>query len=164
VKFSFEKNNSYNLSEKEILKQLSLKIESAILKTDFNISISFNIPLDSVFPYYFALKMLLKICERYGSNTQNLNQTIEKLLLCFRSYIQSKNFLVRRIGPKTIELISNQKTSSHIRDFQKLLENPNFKKLYNSFCTTAITIKKITTFFKFYDQTDVDTLFDFKKK
>jgi hypothetical protein len=160
IMFSLGDNNFNESKERRILEPYSLSLEDVFLKDKLTISLSFNIHIESVFPYYFALKILLNICEKYGSNIDKLYESIENLLLCLQNFLKDKIFLRRRIGPKTMDLIFNHEKSDYFGEIEKLLNNPQFKRLYNSFCKTALTFKKITALFEFLDITEKDTLIE----
>lgn len=102
----------------------------------------------------------MNICEKYGSNTKHLRKTIEEFLLCLKDYLQDKKYLIRRIGPKTMDLIYNHEASDYLREFEKLLNDSKFNRLYNSICKSALSFRKITAIFKFYDKTKEDVLID----
>jgi hypothetical protein len=160
IMFSLGDNNFNESKKRKLLEPYSLSLEDVFLKDKLTISLSFNIHIESVFPYYFALKILLNICEKYGSSIDKLHESIENLLLCLQNYIENNTFLKRRIGQKTLDLIFNHEKSDYFGEIEKLLNNQEFKRLYNSFCKTALTFKKITAFFEFLDITEKDTLLE----
>ena len=160
IKFCYDENTRNSADERLFLEQFSLKLDNVFLKNNLNISISFDIHIDTVIPYYFALKILLNICEKYGSNTKHLRKTIEEFLMCLRDYLNKNKFLIKRIGPKTMDLIFNHEKSDYLREFEKLLNDRQFKRLYNSICKSALSFRKITANFKFYDKTKEDTLIE----
>jgi hypothetical protein len=160
IMFSLGDNNFNESKERKLLEPYSLSLEDVFLKDKLTISLSFIIHIESVFPYYFALKILLNVCEKYGSNIDKLHESIENLLLCLQNYIKNNNFLRRTIGLKTLDLIFNHEKSDYFGEIEKLLSNPQFKRLYNSFCKTALTFKKITVLFEFLDKIEKDTLLE----
>jgi|688.fasta_scaffold204902_2 hypothetical protein len=160
IMFSLGNNNFNESKERKLLEPYSFCLEDVFLKENLSITLSFNIHIDSIFPYYFALKILLKVCETYGSNIDKLHESIENLLLCLQNFLKDKIFLRRRIGPKTMDLIFNHEQSDYFGEIEKLLNNPQFKRLYESFCKTALTFKKITALFEFLDMNESDILIE----
>jgi hypothetical protein len=59
-----------------------------------------------------------------------------------------------------MDLIFNHEQSDYFGEIEKLLNNPQFKRLYESFCKTALTFKKITALFEFLDMNESDILIE----
>ncbi len=138
----------------------NLKFEKVKFDNSFKFSISFFIDIDSLFPYYFAIKTMIGFCEKYGDNTKNLQKTLDRILLCIQKFLTNNIAIRRRIGSKTIILIEDLENNIYVKDLKILLDNPNFKNLYDFFCKSAITIKKTTSEFEFLNQIFEDILID----
>ncbi len=154
LRIAYSESKSRNLENKKLV------IDNLKLDNSLRFSISFFIDFDSLFPYYFALKAIIGVCEKYGKNTGDLIKTLKKILLCFQEYIKNSPSILRRLGPKTIALIQDLHENIYLKDLEALLNNQTFKRLYYSFCKSAISIKNIISFFEFLGKVNEVVLID----
>jgi hypothetical protein len=138
----------------------NLVIDSFNLDDSLKFSISFFIDFDGLFPYYFALKAMIGVCKKYGKNTDELLKTLKRILLCIQQFIENSPSIKRRIGPKIKALIIDLQDNIYLKNLETLLNDPGFKRIYNSFCKTAITIKNIVSIFEFFEEKVSDKLIE----
>ena len=151
---------AYSESKSRNLKNKKLVIDNLKLDNSLRFSISFFIDFDSLFPYYFALKAIIGVCEKYGKNTGELLKTLKRILLCFQKHIKNSPFIMRRLGAKIKAMIEDLHENIYLKKIEDILEDKKFKRIYNSFCKTAITIKNIVSVFEFLEKVKKDTLID----
>jgi hypothetical protein len=151
---------AYNESKSKNLNNEKLVIDSFKLDNSLRFSISFFIDFDSFFPYYFAIKAMIGVCEKYGKNTDDLLKTLKRILLCFQEYIKNSPTILRRLGPKIRDLINNLNENIYLKELEELINNQGFKRIYNSFCKSAISIKNIISYFEFLGKVNKDVLID----
>jgi len=151
---------AYNESKSKNLNNEKLFIDSFKLDNSLRFSISFFIDFDSFFPYYFAIKAMIGVCEKYGKNTDDLLKTLKRILLCFQEYIKNSPTILRRLGPKIRDLINNLNENIYLKELEELINNQGFKRIYNSFCKSAISIKNIISYFEFLGKVNKDVLID----
>jgi len=151
---------AYNESKSKNLNNEKLFIDSFKLDNSLRFSISFFIDFDSFFPYYFAIKAMIGVCEKYGKNTDDLLKTLKRILLCFQEYIKNSPTILRRLGPKIRDLINNLHENIYLKELEELINNQGFKRIYNSFCKSAISIKNIISYFEFLGKVNKDVLID----
>jgi hypothetical protein len=159
LRFAY-KDISNKKVENKLLDFHRLKFEKVNLDKLYRFSVSFNLDLDLLFPYYLVIKTIISLCEKYGKNLENLMETFKRILLCIQNLIRKNKDILRRIGPKTIGLIDDLQSDIHIKEIEELLTKPRFSKVYDFFCKTAITFKSIISFFEFMDQTHEDIILD----
>jgi hypothetical protein len=151
---------AYSESKSRNLKNKKLVIDNLKLDNSLRFSISFFIDFDSLFPYYFALKAIIGVCEKYGENTGELLKTLKRILLYFQEYIKNSPFIMRRLGAKIKAMIEDLHENIYLKKIEDILGDKEFKRIYNSFCKTAITIKNIVSVFEFLEKVKEDTLID----
>lgn len=151
---------AYSESKSRNLKNKKLVIDNLKLDNSLRFSISFFIDFDSLFPYYFALKAIIGVCEKYGENTGELLKTLKRILLYFQEYIKNSPFIMRRLGAKIKAMIEDLHENIYLKKIEFILGDKEFKRIYNSFCKTAITIKNIVSVFEFLEKVKEDTLID----
>ena len=151
---------AYNESKSKNLNNEKLVIDSFKLDNSLRFSISFFIDFDSFFPYYFAIKAMIGVCEKYGKNNDDLIKTLKRILLCFQEHIKNSQTILRRLGPKIRDLINNLHENIYLKELEELINNQGFKRIYNSFCKSAISIKNIISYFEFLGKVNKDVLID----
>ena len=154
LRIAYSESKSRNLENKKLV------IDNLKLDNSLRFSISFFIDFDSLFPYYFALKAIIGVCEKYGKNTGELLKTLKRILLCFQEYIKNNPTILRRLGPKISDMINNLHENIYLKELEELLNNQRFKTIYNSFCKSAISIKNIISFFEFLGKVNEVVLID----
>jgi hypothetical protein len=126
------------------LKDLSNKLSLVNLTrvNPYNIVLEFYEHRETIMMVWAYWKGFIKVCKRYGSSAENLEDTINDLkeLISDQSsafyvkYAKHLQFSQEQINLQKKEIDGNLK---------KLLSNHKFKRSYNLFCKTSITITEI---------------------
>lgn len=121
--------------ETDILDYHKLRVEKISQNSPLKLIISFTLDYDYVIPYLTAIKIFFKLCKKYGATAVQLENTatsIRNTLL--RNFIKY-DFL-------NLKNIDKIKEDSFYYKFMRLMDDEKFRKAYNSFCKTGITITK----------------------
>ena len=128
--------------EADILDYHKLRVEKISKNSPLKLFHSFSLDSDSVIPYIAALKIFFKLCKKYGATTNQLENTV--------SSIQNTLFLALGkydiLNLKHIDKINND---SFYSKFMSLMDDEKFRKAYNSFCKTGITITDFLSITKY---------------
>jgi hypothetical protein len=128
--------------EADILDYHKLRVEKISKNSPLKLFLSFSLDSDSVIPYIAALKIFFKLCKKYGATTNQLEKTVSSI----------RNTLFLALGKydilnlKHIDKINND---SFYSKFMSLMDDEKFRKAYNSFCKTGITITDFLSITKY---------------
>lgn len=147
---------SYKDTQRHRLQQYHLlKIDKIGLNSPLRIILSYYISPQGVFPYFLLLKTFFRICERYGNNTKELEETMKEIVELILNILGDKPTIRRRI---TLD-ISNKKASKLKEMIESLLRDKSFKRAYDFFCKTGIEFTElISTFEILGEQFDLDMI------
>jgi hypothetical protein len=135
--------------EADILDYHKLRVEKISQNSPLKLFISFSLDYDCVIPYIAALKIFFKLCKKYGATTNQLETTVSSI----------RNTLFLALGKydilnlKHIDKINND---SFYSKFMRLMDDEKFRKAYNSFCKTGITITEFLSITKYLDFDDIN--------
>ena len=119
--------------EADILDYHKLRVEKINQNSPLKLFISFTLDYDYAVPYLAALKIFFKLCKKYGATTIQLENTANsirsKLFITFNNH--------KKLNSKSIDQVNND---SFYSKFMRLMDDEKFRKAYNSFCKTGITI------------------------
>jgi hypothetical protein len=121
--------------EADILDYHKLRIENISQNSPLKLVISFALDYDYVIPYLTALKIFFKLCKKYGATTVQLENTVTSI----------RNTLfatLRKFEVLNTKNIDKVKDDLFYSKFMHLMDDEKFRKAYNSFCKTGITITK----------------------
>ena len=128
--------------EADILDYHKLRVEKINQNSPLKLFISFTLDYDYAVPYLAALKIFFKLCKKYGATTNQLEKTVSSI----------RNTLFLALGKydilnlKHIDKINND---SFYSKFMSLMDDEKFRKAYNSFCKTGITITDFLSITKY---------------
>lgn len=166
----YEKDYSdLTLYKKDLLLSYhQLEVGKITRENPFFVELSFHVLPSGLSIYWTLWKILIKICKRYGKTSNDLKTTIEEVLNEDISLISSKTKqLVREV--KIAKVLEKNTTKLEMSLFVErikqwifqLLTNPEFKKIYDSFCNTSIVITDlISQVEKFTNVIDLEDLID----
>lgn len=128
----------------EAFKGLSNKLSVVNLTrvNPYNIILEFYEHRETILMVWAYWKGFIKVCKRYGSSAENLEDTIKELKEIIGH--QSSAFYVKygKHLQFSEEQINLQKKEID-GNLQRLISNHKFKRSYNLFCKTSITITEI---------------------
>jgi hypothetical protein len=134
--------------EADILDYHKLRVEKISQNSPIRLFISFSLDYDCVVPYLAALKIFFKLCKKYGATTNQLENTVSSI----------RNTLFLALGKydilnlKHIDKINND---SFYSKFMRLMDDEKFRKAYNSFCKTGITITDFLSITKYLSSDEI---------
>jgi hypothetical protein len=123
-----------------ILEYNKLKIEKLCRNNPFTLVLTFFIFKNGIASYWIFMKFLVKMCKRYGKDTDKLLATIETFKTDFiRLY--DKFYIVIPFSKELNLFADKNKLYEKINiSVYRLLSNKEFSKHYNTICNTTITI------------------------
>jgi hypothetical protein len=151
-------NRSIRLTQKEyegrefevtdILDYHKLRIEKISQNSPLKLILSFTLDYDYVVPYLAALKIFFKLCKKYGATTDQLENSVNSLRnTLFKTFNNHK-----KLNTKSVEQINKD---SFYSKFMRLMDDEKFRKAYNSFCKTGITITKFISITEYFENENI---------
>lgn len=144
-----------NIENITFLSYHQLEIEKIRRENPFFLTLSLRIAADGIINYWTYWEILISICKRYGKSTDELAKTIEIVLMGLSKISGSIKQLI--LNSKLREILGDNLEEDYLgnmineieKSIIKLLKNPKFSKIYNSFCTTSIVITEAISYFNF---------------
>lgn len=154
IRLTQQEYQGREFDEADILDYHKLNIEQITKNSPLKLLISFTIDVDYLVPYISILKIFFKLCKKYGATTNHLENTLNSIRNTLFSALMKYNVL---------KISSNNEINedSFYSKLMRLMDDEKFRKAYNSFCKTGITISKfisITTYFENENIVDDDFL------
>lgn len=155
----YHRNNTISImNNSAILDYHKLHIEQLCRKNPFEILLTFQIVQGGIAPYWILIKILVKMCKKYGQNTKDLLATLaaveSEFIELYRKYYSiipfSRELSMFNDENKLYDKISSSAT--------KLLTNRDFSVYYNAFCKTTISL---TDFISYIGNESNDDTIDF---
>jgi hypothetical protein len=119
-----------------------LNIEQITQNSPLKLLISFTIDVDYVVPYIAILKIFFKLCKKYGAKTDHLENTLNSIRNSLLNTLIKYNIL-------DINWNNEINEDSFYSKFMRLMDDEKFRKAYNSFCKTGITITDFLSITKY---------------
>ena len=135
--------------EADILDYHKLNIEQITQNSPLKLLISFTIDVDYLVPYIATLKIFFKLCKKYGATTNHLENTLNSIRNTLLSTLRKYNVL-------NISSNSEINEDSFYSKLMRLMDEEKFRKSYNSFCKTGITISKFISITKLLNFDEVE--------
>ncbi len=112
-----------------------LKFDTSEKENFLHFSLFFQISNDELELYLTLTKLFFDFCENYGKDTNHLAVSIHSVKAVLNK--------IKRLFKKVEAPDSKTKNDSSIlKLYHNLMGNNNFRKAYNSFCKTGITINE----------------------
>jgi hypothetical protein len=135
--------------EADILDYHKLRVEKISQNSPLKLLISFTLDYNYVVPYLAALKIFFKLCKKYGATTNELENTVSSIRNMLFGALNKYNIL-------NLKQIDQINSDSFYTKFMRLMDDEKFRKAYNSFCKTGITITEFISKTKYLDFDDIN--------
>jgi hypothetical protein len=130
------KENKKNLfNNVQILDHHKLSVIHICRKNPFDLELTFYILKEGLLTYWPLIKALFSFCRKYGRNHNQLEQNA----LLLNTFIDDLSNRLRKL----LNLPENENFESLSNIYNKLMKDKNFKRLYDMFCSTALTITSL---------------------
>ncbi len=133
----YKENKRTPLHSVQVLEHHKLNVIHICRKNPFDLELTFYILREGLLTYWPLIKALFLFCKKYGRNHNQLEQNA-LLLKTFNDNLTNR---LREL----LNLPENENYESLSIIYNKLMTNKNFKRLYDMFCNTALTITSLTS-------------------
>ena len=132
------------LDDIALLNYHDLEIKSIRRENPFFLDLIIHLHSDHIHLYWIIWKIIISICKKYGKTTKDINYTLRTILFEFET-----------VFPEIKDCLIEHSTNDYSKDdkknlfnkiqsrLAKFLKNKKAQVVYNSFCTTTITITEI---------------------
>lgn len=121
--------------KRQLREEHKLKFDTSEKENLLHFTLFFQISYDELEFYLKLTKLFFDFCENYGKDTNHLAVSIHSVKAVLNK--------IKRLFKKVEAPDSKTKNDSSIlKLYHNLMGNNNFRKAYNSFCKTGITINE----------------------
>lgn len=132
----------------KVLDYHKLEVRHICRENPFDIELTFYLVQEGLITYWPFVKALMEICKRYGHNVNNLEETLQDIRTFFDELYAKyhRNFLLSHLSTSLKYLDDRTKLFERIsRKFNLLMAHQMFRKYYDKFCSTSITITNLVS-------------------
>jgi hypothetical protein len=139
---------SIMMNTSKVLDYHKLEVKQICRKNPFDIELSFYLVQEGLITYWPFIKALMEICKRYGKNINSLQETLQNIHNLFDLlYSKYHRNLILSLLSRSLKYLDD-KTELFEKINQKftlLITNKMFRKYYEKFCSTSITVTNLVS-------------------
>ena len=136
------------INASKVLDYHKLEVKHLCRKNPFDIELTFYLVQEGLITYWPFIKALMEICKRYGKNVNSLEETLQIIRAFFDElYAKYHRNLLLSLLSKSLRYLDNKTElfEKISRKFTLLMANQIFRKYYDKFCSTSITITNLVS-------------------
>lgn len=139
---------SLKFKEKPIDVHSQLKIEHIQRINPYSLVVQFYENRELLMLVWSYWKLLMKICKRYGEDTEKIEENILNLKDIVRDFLEKFHEKYSKFLQFKLPELEPEYHLKIINDLTRLLNDKKFKRNYNLFCKSSIKITEIVSSFE----------------